>query len=187
MLSPMKTRWRQFFLVAVWAATGMAAQTPTGTFLESLDETVRREIGVDAMTAAQRAALEAAIDRYLGREVKKSTEVAVAAAVEAVRAEQPRDEARGSFLQRAKVLLTPGTEIEYARTESTVTEPFKGWKPGTLFRLANGQTWRVTEGNYWAPLEPAGKGVAIEPGAFGSFFLKFDGISKRARAEAVLR
>ncbi|MGP1666166.1 MAG: hypothetical protein ACTS5I_09725, partial [Rhodanobacter sp.] len=98
-----------------------------------------------------------------------------------------KEEGGRSLLARAKVLLSPGTEIEYARVESTLTEPFKGWKSGMLFRLANGQTWRVTEGDYWAPAEPAGKAVAIEPGTFGSFFLKFKGISKRARAEPVIR
>jgi hypothetical protein len=170
------------------ATLALAAEpVPAMSFVESLDTAARQAIGVDAMTPAQRDALEKAVDRYLNREVTKSTKVAVAAAVETVRAEQAAEESKGSFLQRAKVLLTPGTEIEYARVETTLTEPFKGWKSGQLFRLANGQTWRVTEGAYWAPREPEGKGVAIEPGALGSFFLKFEGISKRARAELVGR
>lgn len=178
-------------LVVASAAIGWAqTELPQASFLQSLSAAERQAIGIDAMSPAQLTALEAAVERYRNREVEKSTEVAVAAAVETVRAEQAKaepEEAGPSLLERAKVLLSPGTEIEYARVETTLTEPFKGWKKGQLFRLANGQTWRVVEGNYWAAAEPAGKAVSIEPGTFGSFFLKFEGISKRARAEPVLR
>ena len=86
-----------------------------------------------------------------------------------------------SILQKAKVLLTPGTEIEYARLESTLVNEFKGWSAGTEFRLDNGQIWRVTESSYWSPREPAGKKVSVYPGALGSFFMEIEGVKPTPR------
>lgn len=173
---------RLWLVACIWAA-GAAAQPVATAFVDSLDPDARAAIGIDAMTPAQLAALEAAVQRYVGREVKTSTEVAVAAAVENARVAQAADENKRSLLERTRVLLAPGTDIEYSRIETTVTEPFAGWEKGTRFRMANGQIWRVIEGSYATPPEPAGKAVAIEPGAFGSFFLKFEGVRSRPKVE----
>ena len=45
-----------------------------------------------------------------------------------------------------------------------------------MLRLANGQQWRVIDGDFWAPAKTANKPrkVVIEPGAFGSFFLDIE-------------
>ncbi len=92
-----------------------------------------------------------------------------------------------SLLDRAKVLLTPGTKIEFTTVSSHLTEPFQGWNTGTLFRLENGQTWRVMEGKYWSPREAAGKAVTIEPGVLGSFFIRIEGVRQTPRVELVSR
>lgn len=82
----------------------------------------------------------------------------------------------GSLLNRLKVVLTPGTDIAYATVETELVGSFRGYSPGTVLTLANGQKWRVVEGSYWAPAKDANKlrKVVIEPGALGSFFLKID-------------
>ena len=92
-----------------------------------------------------------------------------------------------SLLERARVLLTPGTKIEFATVNSTMIDEFKGWNEGTIFRLENGQNWRVTSGKYWSPREAAGKAVSIEPGSFGSFHIRIEGIKPTPKVELISR
>ncbi|MEO7598837.1 MAG: hypothetical protein ABIV50_07890 [Opitutus sp.] len=83
----------------------------------------------------------------------------------------------GSLLNRLRVVLSPGTDIEYTTVESELVGKFRGYGPGTVFTLANGQQWRVVEGSYWSSAKNADKlrKVVVEPGVLGSFFLKIDG------------
>lgn len=171
-------------------AAGPVAEQP---FAAGLTADERAAIGVDRMDPRQVAALEAAVARYLaGR---------TAAAVAQVRAEvrpepgpvtAPRvtsgpaeDEGKATLLDRARVLLRPGTKIEYTRLESRLAEPFTGWRTGTQFRLENGQIWRVLSGEYWTPQEAAGKKITIVPGAMGSFFIEIEGVNKTPRVMLV--
>src|SRR4051794_7926463 len=61
----------------------------------------------------------------------------------------------GSLLHRMRVVLTPGTDIEYATVETELKGSFRGYQPGSVLTLTNGQQWRVVEGNYWAPAKKA--------------------------------
>lgn len=92
-----------------------------------------------------------------------------------------------SLLERARVLLTPGTKIEYATIHSRLAREFKGWSIGTLFHLENGQVWKVTSGKYWSPREDAGKAVTITPGSMGSFHMKLEGVKPTPKVELVSR
>jgi hypothetical protein len=172
------------------SAMPLAAQPGAAPFVASLDPTERQALGIETMTPAQLSALENAVARYLDRANSAPGPASM----------HPPDSPRASAsLQQTpeplsttpgeprKVMLAPGTEVTYHRTETTLVGPFAGWKKGTLFRLANGQAWRVLEGNYWAKEEAPGKHVTVEPGAFGSFFIKFEGISKRPRVALVPR
>lgn len=170
----------------------VAAETP---FLTGLTEAERSAAGLAQLNAEQLAALEAAVQRYAeGRDevvvAKATAEVRteLAATREALDQERAKaEEDSSSLLDRARVLLTPGTKIEFAEVNSTLTEPFQGWKPGTLFRLANGQTWRVVESKYWSPREEAGKAVTIKPGVLGSFFIELEGVRQTPRVELISR
>ena len=75
-----------------------------------------------------------------------------------------------------RVVVNPGTTIEYGKMESQLMGAFRGYEPGTILTLANGQRWRVVDGSYWAPAKDAEKvrKAVIEPGVFGSFFLRID-------------
>ena len=44
-----------------------------------------------------------------------------------------------------KVVLKPGTEIEYTTLDAVLARPFDGWQNGTVFTLTNGQRWVVTD------------------------------------------
>ena len=85
----------------------------------------------------------------------------------------------------AKVILPPGTEVEYERAETEIAGVFKGFAPGTVITLANGQRWKVESGSYVTTPMPEVRKVWIEPGVLGSFFLRFEGVSVRAKVSAV--
>ena len=82
----------------------------------------------------------------------------------------------GSLLNRLRVVLTPGTDIEYEKVETELVGPFRGYDPGTVFTLSNGQRWRVIQGTYWSSAKNADKvrKVVIEPGVLGSFYLRIE-------------
>lgn len=82
-----------------------------------------------------------------------------------------------NWRERMRVVLMPGTEITYTTVESQLQGSFRGYEPGRILTLANGQRWRVLEGKYWAPAKTADqpRKVIVRPGALGSFFLEIEG------------
>lgn len=75
----------------------------------------------------------------------------------------------------SRVRLTPGTQIDYETVETQLVEPFRGYVPGDVLTLANGQRWKVVEGRYWAPAKAAhARKVSIRPGMLGGFFLEIE-------------
>lgn len=195
------------FLPRVGGAVGLEAGQK---FIDRLAESERAAIGLDAMTPEQRAALEAAVQRFaadLKHETASSArqEARLALTEEMDRRDElltqtrqeleetkstlkERDSAiKASLLNRAKVFLRPGTEVEYTKLESRLVKPFNGWRTGTLFQLESGQVWQVVEGEYWVPAQPAGKKVAVVPGRFGSFFLEIEGVRQRAKIRLLSR
>jgi len=89
-------------------------------------------------------------------------------------AEQKKAASTG-FIEKLKVVLKPGTEIEYTAMDAVLLPPFEGWEKGTVFTLTNGQRWVVTDENqYWAPRRQTPVHVRIEPGFVGSFFMEIE-------------
>lgn len=92
---------------------------------------------------------------------------------EDVKAEQKK--ASMGIIEKFKVVLKPGTEIDYTTLDAMLEPPFTGWEKGTIFTLTNGQRWIVTDdGNYWSPKKNQPVHVRVEPGALGSFFMEID-------------
>lgn len=173
-------------------SAALAAEAATEVRTEMGEEIIQQEQKrVEAEMALARAQAELLSEQ-------KKTEMALAAAQAELAVKEQEVAAKeqeiaaakaneSSLLERAKVLLTPGTKIEFATVNSTLADEFKGWNVGTLFRLENGQTWRVSSGKYWSPLEPAGKAVSIEPGSFGSFYMRLEGMKPTPKVELVSR
>ena len=93
---------------------------------------------------------------------------------EDVKAEQKKASSMG-FIEKFKVVLKPGTEIDYTTLDAMLAPPFVGWEKGTILTLTNGQRWVVTdEGNYWSPKKEQPIHVRVEPGALGSFFMEIE-------------
>jgi len=158
------------------------------------------DVAAQAKTAAEaRASAAEAEAKTTGAaaEVRAATEAKVAAEAKAAQAEAEAQAARAEatkakaglmsgLLAKAKVVLTPGTEIEYASVDTRLVGDFHGWSPGTVFSLENGQRWQVTDSTTYAtPPEPGLRKVRIAPGALGSFFLEIEGVRQKPRVKFV--
>lgn len=58
---------------------------------------------------------------------------------------------------------------------STLVGELRGWSRGTEITLANGQRWRVTEGDYTSMKRISNANVVITPGLVGAWYLSVEG------------
>lgn len=68
--------------------------------------------------------------------------------------------------------------------QSQLQGSFRGWSVGTTFELANGQRWRVVEGEMHTHAVADPK-VTIAPGLIGGWYLQVDGQGPRAKVRRV--
>ena len=116
-------------------------------------------------------------------QAKEETRRTVTAQVKAEDQAAARKQASGGFIDRMKVVLRPGTDIEYTELDAEIAPPFNGWQKGTVFSLSNGQRWvAVDNDDYWGPRIDKPVHVRIVPGALGSFFIVVEGCG-RARVK----
>lgn len=182
-----------------FSAAGLSKLSPEE--LARLDALVR-DYGSGALEAARREAAAASAARAeaetRARQAEAQAKRAEAAAKSAAaRASTAEAEAKNvgaadgegkkslSLLGRAKVLLTPGTEIEYSTVESRIVGDFRGWERGTVFTLENGQRWRVEGSESYVSPAVRAPAVKITPGMLGSFFLNVEGVRPRAKVAIV--
>lgn len=145
------------------------------------DAAVAAEARVQAEAKAARAEADAQAARADARAKAQAAETAVKNAEKVA-----EKKAEKSLLARAKVLLTPGTEIEYSTVESRIVGEFRGWEGRTSFRLENGQRWQTAgESTYVSPplMNPAMK---IVPGVLGSFWMTVEGIKPRVKVMPIV-
>jgi hypothetical protein len=177
---------------AEFEAAGLGKLTPDQ--LAALDALVRaRQTGAVAVAKAETTkvvtatvreetakAVAAQVREETAREVaaqvREETTKAVTAQVQAEdRKAAQKQAATAGFMSRLKVVLTPGTEIEYTTLDAALATPFHGWREGTIFTLTNGQRWVVTDDDkYWAPDTGKPVHVRIVPGVMGSFFMEIE-------------
>lgn len=186
-----------------FAAAGLSKLSPEE--LARLDALVRA-YGSGALEAAKREAAAASVARTEAERRAREAEAlatraeadAKSAAARASTAEADAKRAVAhasatdadgrkslSLLGRAKVLLTPGTEIEYSTVESRIVGDFRGWERGTVFTLENGQRWRVESSDSYVSPSVHAPAVKITPGMLGSFFLNVEGVRPRAKVAII--
>jgi hypothetical protein len=171
-----------------FAAAGLDKLTPEQ--LAKLDALVRaRQSGAVAQTTQEvtktvteqvRAQTAQEVTQAVTEQVRAETAKKVAAEVRLqVEAEEKKaagqKAASASLIDRMKVVLRPGTEIEYTTVDATIAGPFHGWEKGSVLTLTNGQRWVVTDDErYWAPDTGKPVHVHISPGILGSFFMEIE-------------
>jgi hypothetical protein len=156
------------------------------SFTKGLSPADVEAAGLGKLTPDELARLDALVRGQQTGAVKKAKEEtakAVSASVrEQVQAEDRKAAAKQGpgVIDRMKVLLKPGTEIEYTTLDSMLVLPFDGWRKGTLITLTNGQRWVVTDSDhYWViGQERQPRHVKIVPGSMGSFFMDIEGAGR---------
>ncbi|HEY5079381.1 MAG TPA: hypothetical protein VII43_06020, partial [Opitutaceae bacterium] len=123
-------------------AAGLGKLSPDE--LAKLDALVRGE-KAGAVAKAKEETTQVVTAAVTEKVTATVTEKVTATVREQVKAEDKKAEekkaASASFMQRVKVVLKPGTEIEYSTLDAMLVPPFHGWEKDTIFRLTNGQKW----------------------------------------------
>jgi hypothetical protein len=133
-----------------------------GAVAKAKEETT--QVVTAAVTEKVTAAVTASVAETVRQQVKAEDQ----------KAEQKKAASAG-FIERMKVVLKPGTEIEYTTLDAVLVPPFHGWQKDTILRLTNGQRWIVTDdGNYWADLTEKPVHVRVVPGMMGGFFMEIE-------------
>lgn len=179
----------------LWLGVGLVLLGPTSAgaagFSRSLPPSSFAEAGLTKLTPQELARLDELVAARLHEQVdqtRKEADQRVAAEVQRVKSEADRrvetaiataekKASSESLLHRMRVVLTPGTQVDYATIESKLAGPFYGYEPGTELTLENGQRWQVLEGKYWSPKREAHqeRKVVVRPGVLGSFYIDIEG------------
>lgn len=147
--------------------------------------------GLTKLTPEEVARLDALVREYKSgalerarREAAAAESRAAAAEAKAARAAAEKKDEPG-FLERARVLVAPGTQVDVAAVESRIAGEFRGWEVRTVLVLENGQRWQVTGGEPYVTPPIPGPAVKISPGAFGSFWMTIEGVRPRVKVTRV--
>ena len=160
-----------------FSAAGLTKLSPEE--LARLD-TLVQDFKSGALLAAKREAAAADAARVAAEaKAAKAEASANERAAQAAAAEKKKNET--SLLTKAKVLLTPGTEVAYADTDSRIAGNFTGWEGRAVLLLENGQRWQIANGgSYVTPPIPSPK-VKIVPASLGGFWMTIEGVNQRVR------
>ena len=153
------------------------------SFTKSLDPADFKAAGLGKLTPEEIARLDALILAHQAGAVQKAaedTKKAVTATVrEEERAAAKKEAASGGFIDKMKVILKPGTQIDYTTLDAMLPAGYSGWTKGQVLTLTNGQRWLVIDdGGDYDP--PSGKPVHVRivPGSLGSFFMEIENSSR---------
>jgi hypothetical protein len=183
------------YLLAVWVLLALAVSgiAEGEKFTQSVKPEDFKAAGLDRLSSAELSRLDALVSAYkkgvvddakrLAEEAQAAKRVAEADAKAAkAQAAESKKESQG-FLAKAKVLLVPGTKIEYAVIKSTIPGKFNGWGSHSIFVLANGQRWQVANGGeYFTPSEENIQ-VEIVPSALGGYWMNFPTLDTQVRVK----
>ena len=156
----------------------MACVAPAAFAQQALEQQMTagefRAAGLDKLSADELANL----NRWLQGQVQEEATAAV---------EQAREEGRQEARQQAEA------EAVGRRSDSTPDGPinssivgqFDGFGRGLRYTLENGQVWEQTDATRLEGVQMSNPGVTINPGVFGTWYLRVDGYNARAKVRRV--
>jgi hypothetical protein len=157
----------------------LTAATPSPSAKPTQPTESNEELAAKLAEAKREAAIAERARVVAEAKAAKAEADATARVAQADAAKEKKSE--GSLLAKAKVLLTPGTEVEYAAVESRIAGDFRGWEGKPIFTLENGQRWQLANaGSYMTPPIPSPK-VKIVPSSLGGFWMMIEGVNQRVR------
>jgi len=137
------------------------------------------QAGLGKLTPAERAQLDALIDRVYGA-VPPSSPAPVYTATNSLISVRTAEPAPSS-----RVVVAPGTKVEYSAMESRIVGDFSGWEARTIFTLENGDRWQVANADRYFVRAIANPKVTITPSGIGGFWLQVEGADQRVRVRKV--
>lgn len=161
-----------FLACAAWARA-------EDSFTRGLSPADFQAAGLSKLSPEELARLDALVAGNREGAVARATEETKKAVTETVRKEEraaaKKESAAAALVDRFKVVLKPGTEIDYTTLDATLPAGYSGWEKGQVLTLTNGQQWTVVQdgGDYETP---TGKPVPVRivPGSMGSFFMEIE-------------
>jgi hypothetical protein len=139
---------------------------------------------LDALVGDYRSGALDAAKRDLAAAEAKAVQAQAEARVAAERAERLQAEqtktAAAAAAQKATV-VTAGTKVEVEPLQSRIDGTITGWERRTIFRLENGEYWRVTDNDTYFSRPMVNPKVEITPTALGGYWMKIEGINVRVR------
>lgn len=171
-----------------------------GAAEESFSKAVRSEdfsaAGLGKLSPDEIARLDALVLDFKSGALARARREAAAAESRAAQAEaraakavaasaEPEKRSEPGLLAKAKVMLAPGTQIEYSTVESRIAGEFRGWEGRTLFTLENGQRWQVASSDTYTTSTIMNPAVKIVPGMLGSFWMTVEGVRTRVKVALV--
>ena len=151
-----------FALAALFGGTVLAQSF--SSLEERMTEAEFKAAGLDKLSPEELAALNAFIAKETGE---------IAAALPAA---TPAVDNRGFYQATG-----PDGAIY-----TSISGEFRGWEgAGTRLKLDNGQVWQITDSTARLKVQVTDPRVIIEPGAFGSWYLKIEGYNTRARVKRI--
>lgn len=176
---------------ADFTAAGIGRLTPAERrHLDKLIAAAQQNLAADARQSAEKAqaakqkAEEAMAAKNAAEAEARAMKAAAKHEAELSKAESVEAKASKGFFAKAKVMIVPGTKIEYAEVQSKISGKFEGWNGRTIFYLVNGQRWQVANSDerYFTPPEDD-LAVEIRPAAMGGFWLYLPALKKQVRVK----
>ncbi|HET7537148.1 MAG TPA: hypothetical protein VFJ90_11870 [Candidatus Didemnitutus sp.] len=196
-------------LMALMVAVGLRAD---GDFTKTMTPDELTTTGLAKLTPEELAALKVVIERYRSGEVavvekeaepqvaaakpeKADTKVADADARAKERSAATKTETPPAVAEQKKqpswmsaLITLKRTEDKPDKTEAYETRiagEFTGWRSHTTFRLENGQVWQQVDGDPYVGVHFDSPKVTIKPGAFGTFWMKIEGVNPKVKVKPI--
>lgn len=187
----------------------LAVTVQAQDFTRTMTEQERAAAGLEKLSAAELAKLKAFVERYKAgavavaqeeaeqkvaateAKVKEAEQKAAVAEVKAKEAESKAASATAEkkagpgWLSALVTLKKAEKDASNEPLESRLSGEFRGWRRGTMFELENGQRWQHVEGADYVTPPVSGPKVKITPGAFGTFWMRIEGVNARLRVKPV--
>jgi hypothetical protein len=173
---PARMFLRLTFTIALACGSALGADD---SFTKALSPADFQAAGLGKLTPEELARLDLLVrGQQTGAVAKATAETTQKVALsvrEQVQAEERKKQSSG-ILDRMKVMLKPGTEIEYSTLDSTLVDvrEINFGKNGAVFTLANGQRWMTSDDDDWPSAKNKTIHVHIVPGSMGSFFMSIE-------------
>lgn len=162
----------RFGLLIVLFGFGGVAAGQAQTFSDQLSPEQRAALGLDKLTAAERAALFEVIERYKETGAAAAAQEAAKVAAEVAVAEYRQQEEPG-VVQRAMEIFRRKQEADnQERFTSVIPGKFRGWDGRTVFSLENGQIWQQASNDTYFPRTAENVEVVIYKSHSGYFRLR---------------